>query len=174
MTNIEKRISEYYYAVQRNKWRELDLIKLREAYKAELEGQYPHSAEIKVQNTNISSPVERATIVLVDKYNTEISALEASVKSDAATIAAIRFFVESAGLTGRQMEYVRRRYFEKQSVQMIMREMYISQATATNIRAGALSRLQEADRADAQQRQTNTQTGASVACARLAADGATN
>lgn len=98
--------------------------------------------EIKTQRQRSSlSPVEYSAILVADQYSAEMESIERRLESERARAMIIDRAVKTAGLTQREEDYVRLRYFDNRTVEATAQRLFCSPATCGRLRESALSKL---------------------------------
>ena len=93
------------------------------------------------------SPVEYAAILAADQYRAQIESIERRLEAERDKIREIDRAVSGACLSQREEDYVRLRYFENRTVEVVSQRMFCSLATCGRIRESALFKIENAGRA---------------------------
>lgn len=146
LTETEKYLRERWYAVKSIGRLLMDLSLAKSAYQQAAESSPVTRDYTRIptrQRSNLS-PVEYSAVLIVDQYRAEVESIEHRLAGERAKAAAIEAAVESAGLSQREEEYVRLRYFENKSVEATAQRLFCSPATCGRLRESALNKIENA------------------------------
>ena len=130
-----------YYAERDMRRLLCDLQKLEQRYEEEYTNDHRKKSEVISQKTKVKrSPVEEKVIVLVDHFSAEVDSAKRELAGRRALIESIKQAVLRAGLSPREQEYVRLRYYESRSVEALERIM--SYTKTDRIRRSVLEKLE--------------------------------
>jgi DNA-directed RNA polymerase specialized sigma24 family protein len=87
------------------------------------------------------TPPGHAERLIASQRRAEVMAIEARLEEARGTLARIETALKDAGLSERERQYVRLRYFENRSAEAVCQRMYVSPATGGRIREKALAKL---------------------------------
>jgi DNA-directed RNA polymerase specialized sigma subunit len=88
------------------------------------------------------SPVEYSAVLLVDQYRAEVESIERRLASERAKAEEIETALKNAGLSKREEEYIRVRYFENRTVEATAQRLFCSPATCGRLRESVLFKLE--------------------------------
>jgi len=86
-------------------------------------------------------PPGHAERLIASQRRAEVMAIEVRLEEARGTLARIEAALRQAGLSERERQYVRLRYFENRSAEAVCQRMYVSPATGGRIRERALQKL---------------------------------
>ncbi|MCK9480038.1 MAG: hypothetical protein M0R40_11160 [Firmicutes bacterium] len=143
MTETERYLYSYNYAIKEK----TRLIKALEALRVQYtnyEAQYPCglTALRNRATREVKRPTEQAAIYLVDHLSADIQKLNDSIRNETLKLSAIENLVDSAGLNGREREYVRLKYYEGKSREYIAMQWCKSVETVSLTRRSALEKIE--------------------------------
>ncbi len=144
MKDAERFLKDYWYATRSIGRLMLDLSAARQAYEQSLSSLPVTDGYVKAQGRQrtVSSPVERAAVIVVDQFHAEMLSIEKRLSEERRTLSIIEQTVEKAGLTAPEAGYVRLRYFEARSVEAAAQRLYCSVATCGRLRVSALGKIE--------------------------------
>jgi len=129
MNSTEYFLKEYWY-LQRSIGHMLLDLSAAQAAEAQLRARLEEGCP--------AGDVER---LIALQRHAEVMAIEARLDEARGTIARIETALKEAGLSERERQYVRLRYFENRSAEAVCQRMYVSPATGGRIREKALGKL---------------------------------
>lgn len=88
-----------------------------------------------------SGPAAHAARIIIGQHRAEVRTIEARLAQERATLSRIEQALTDAGLSEREREYVRLRYFENRSAEAVCQRLFVSPATGGRIREAALKKL---------------------------------
>lgn len=143
MKDAENYLKEHWYATRHIGRLMLDLTLARHAYEQSYEGLSISAVyeETYTPTRRKASPVERSAMLVVDHHRAEVESIERRLQKARHRAAEVEKTVTCAGLTPRELDYVRMRYFENKRVESVARDLYCSTATCRRIRKAALQKV---------------------------------
>ncbi len=146
-SDIEEELTEYYYAKRDIRHYEAELERAARQYDecaAYLPG---HDYRYLRDKNRIPRPVE-AAVILLEERSEDLNEIKRRLGNARGVIRHIEELIESAGLSGREREYVRVRYCERGnmpgSVEYTQRALCYEESQALRIKAAALKKLEAA------------------------------
>ena len=143
MTDTERFLLDYWHARRCVGRLMLELSEAKRAYElgaGGLPSSLGHLREGSKQRSG-ASPVERAAILLVDQLAAEVKAIEKRLEQERRAMAQVEQAVRTAGLTVREAEFVRLRYFENRTLEASAQRLYCSSTTCWRIKNGARKKI---------------------------------
>ncbi len=143
MREVEKFLWEHRAHTQEYKRLQLDFTLAQHAYE-ESYLNMPSSCNfdiVKERNRRIARPVEIKAMIVIDRHRAAVESIGRRMKETKAQIDAIEDIVSKAGLSTREREYVRLRYFFDLSALAVAQRMFVSDATAGRTRCSALCKI---------------------------------
>ena len=143
MREVEKFLWEHRAHAQEYKRLRLDFTLAQHAYE-ESYLNMPSSCNfeiVKERNRRIAKPVEIKAMIAIDRHRAAVESIERRMKETKAKIDAIEETVSNAGLSTREREYVRLRYFLDLSALAVAQRMFVSDATGGRTRCSALGKI---------------------------------
>lgn len=141
--NAEEYLKQYWFEQRRIGRLMLDLTMAKHAYEQsynDLPSAHAYR-QLPREKRQRLSPVERTALVVIDQYRAEVESIEKRLGSARQAVAAIEHTVRAAGLSARETDYVRMRYFENRRVESVAQKLYCSTATCRRIRRSALCKI---------------------------------
>lgn len=144
MTDLENYLTEYYHATQALRRLSVELITATKTYENNVSLYPGHDFNaIRTKNKKILKPVEEAVELMEKIYDKEKQRIDIKITENDAKIREITALVDAAGLTGREYEYVRLRYWEGKQVEATGRAMGYEHTQLGEIRKAALEKIEE-------------------------------
>lgn len=143
MADVEMFLRDYWHAKRSVGRLMLQLSEAQRAYEMGV-GDLPSSLGMERaggRQRRGGSPVERAAILLVDQLWAEVKSIEKRLEEERRAMARIEETVRAAGLSVREAEFVRLRYFENRSLEAAAQRLYCSATTCWRIKNGALKKI---------------------------------
>ena len=145
MADVEMILRDYWHAKRSVGRLMLQLSEAQRAYEMGV-GDLPSSLDLgrtagRQRRGSGSSPVERAAILLVDQLWAEVKSIERRLEEERRAMARIEEAVKAAGLSVRETEFVRLRYFENRSLEAAAQRLYCSATTCWRIKNAALKKI---------------------------------
>lgn len=146
MADVEMFLRDYWHAKRSIGRLMLELSEAKRAYELGA-GSLPSSLGMVREGSRQrrgGSPVERAAILLVDQLSAEVKSIEKRLDEERRAMAHIEAVVDAAGLSLRETEFVRLRYYENRSLEAAAQRLYCSSTTCWRIKNGALKKIEAA------------------------------
>ncbi len=144
MTDVERLLLDHWHAKRSIGRLMLELSEAKRAYELGA-GSLPSSLgrlrEGGRTQRSGGSPVERAAILLVDQLAAEVKAIEKRLEQERRAMAQVEETVKAAGLSVREADFVRLRYFENRSLEAAAQRLYCSTTTCWRIKNSALTKI---------------------------------
>lgn len=143
MKYIESYLKEHWYTTKRIGRLMMDLSLARQAYEESYEN-LPSSCDYKIVksgNRSNASPVELTAIITIDQHRAEVQRVEKQLKAARRLTAEIEKVVLDAGLSERENEYVRLRYFQNYRAVSVAQRMFCSAATCGRLRLSSIEKI---------------------------------
>lgn len=143
MNNVERYLAEHWYATRSIGRLLIDLSLAKHVYEesysfVSVSGDYER---IKTKEKKNISSVELAAVIILDEHKAQIKSIEKRLLEERKKKEEIEQAVAQARLSGREVEYVRLRYFDKKGVETVAQRLYCSAATCGRLRKSALSKI---------------------------------
>lgn len=145
MKQIEGLLKERWYLERDLKRLRMDLSLAQDAYENS-SGQMPSSCRysvVKDRNRKIAKPVEINAMIVIDEYRAQVESIEKQLNKIKTKIDCLEGILERAGLSARQEEYIRLRYFKNLSAEATAQRLYCSSSTCRRIRKAAFDKIME-------------------------------
>lgn len=143
MTDTERYLYKVWYAKRDQKRLTQDLALAQSAYESAYENQcckVNYDVAIKKQPSK-RSPTEQAVILIVDEYKAQLDSIESELLLCRVIIKEANKTLDKAGLSCREEEYIRLRYFNKYSAEKVAKDLFCSYETSNMIRKRALEKI---------------------------------
>ncbi len=145
MNSVERYLTEYWYAKKSIGRLMIDLSLANHVYEqsysyVHISGNYER---IRTKEKKNLSSVELAAVIILDERKAEIRSIEKRLTEERKRITDIENTVEKARLCARETDYVRLRYFEKNSAETVAQRLFCSAATCGRIRQSAVKKIEQ-------------------------------
>lgn len=143
MQDIEKKLYRYAEYQRRIKELQQQIDEVLQQHNALLDGMLkaPSLDDVRIQGGFTSDPVYSAVQKMIDVYGVRIEAIKNEISNLFYLVDDIMRMINEAGLTEKEREYIRYRYFEGLRVSQIAARMDYSEKQVWRLKQSALKKM---------------------------------